>query len=234
MTTRAGDKPGTSRNSNIKMSETSIIAFAKVSSRCHQVENAMREIKNENDFKQKFIDFDNDQKQRHQKYEKTVMVDRSNRARNQEAITEQKPSYIDKLAEDSSKYLQNKHKQIMSAYEFQKDRINEKYRGMQKAQIVTQMGEMSAQELQKYKDHLKQMKEETKRKQTDYGSFLKTQIMQKDRQERSLDARNTTEGLPGNRTLARNSSVPMVPGICSISQFLPKVNNAKHRRQIGL
>lgn len=177
------------------------------------------------DFKQKFVDIDSKQAQYNQRFEQSVIPDQIERVKQKEAITQDKPSYIDRLSDDSSKYLSNRTEQMKNVYEFQKDRINQKYKQLAtKASVVTKMGEMSEQELQKYRDQLAMEKMENRQRQTDYAQFLTTQVKSKKWEDKSLE-NDDVNASPGKYKISRNSSVPMIPGISSVSNLAPKMPN---------
>lgn len=60
------------------------------------LDNTAKEIQNEKEFKQKFIDFDKKQSKFNERFRKTVLKDYSRRNRNKEMITSEKPAYYDK------------------------------------------------------------------------------------------------------------------------------------------
>ena len=147
------------------------------------------------------------------------------RVKQKDAITQDKPSYIDRLSDDSSKYLSNRTEQMKNVYEFQKDRINEKYKQLStKASTVTKMGEMSEQELEKFRNQVFMEKLENKQRQSDYAQFLTTQVKSKKWEDKSLENEDMNASL-GKYKLSRNSSVPMIPGISNASSLLPKIPN---------
>lgn len=181
------------------------------------IENAEREIKNEHDFKQKFIDYDSKQQKINKKFADTVLKDQSRRRRKKEAITDNQPSYVDKLAGETQKYLETKQQKLKSAYQFQKDRIMEKYKKLADlSSNKTKMGENSYKEFQKFKEAENSLKKDRKEKQSEYGKYLKGQMSIRDNQE------GNRSQLVVNTKLNRNSSLPMVPGINSSSPFITK------------
>ena len=111
-----------------------------------------------------------------------------------------------------------------------KDRVNEKYKELSnKAIIITKRGEMSEQELQRYREEILKEKMENKQRQSQYADFLTTQVKSKKWEDRSIENEDMNVSL-GKYKLGRNSSVPMVPGISSVSTLAPKINNSKFRK----
>ena len=194
------------------------------------LDNASREIQNEMNYKQKFIDIDNKQSQINQRFEKNVLTEEIDRVKHKETIMKDKPSYIDKLTDTSTQYLSNRKDQLKSVYEFQKDRINEKYKELStKASTITKMGEMSEQELQKYRDEQLMAKMDNKQRQSSYADFLTTQVKSKKWDDKSNENQDMNMSI-GKYKVSRNSSVPMVPGISSVTKISPQIFNEKNRK----
>mmetsp|Transcript_10760 Transcript_10760/g.12093 ORF Transcript_10760/g.12093 Transcript_10760/m.12093 type:complete len:250 (-) Transcript_10760:16-765(-) len=123
----------------------------------------------------------------------------------------------------TSKYFADRQQQIKSAFEFQKERINERYREIsEKSTNVTKKGEMSALEFYKMKEDEWQQRRDSKVRKSQYADILKSQMGTKERRD-LRDALDETDNISmGRYKLCRNSSVPMVPGISSKSTLIPK------------
>lgn len=186
-------------------------------------ENARREIKNEEDYKQKFVNFDAKTSKYQEKFSETVLKDQSQRRRHKEAITDQKPSYIDKLNEEQERYFQDKQGKLKSAYRFQKDRIDSKYRQLNQTSLnKTKMGEQSYEEFRRFKEDEERQKQEARARQSDYANALKYQVHIKENRNTINDEDVKNDTYLGKYKLHKNSSLPMIPGINSVTSFAGK------------
>lgn len=144
-------------------------------------------------------------------YKDTVLADKSRRRRRDEAITNQKPAYYDRIAENELKYLEEKERQMHEINHQQRSIINKKYSTIsQMAANKTKQGELSAKEFRDYQDLIERQKEKSKLTQLEYKKALDSQIQQKSKPEFELPNSK-------NQRLTRNSSMPMIPGINSHS-----------------
>ena len=167
-----------------------------------------------------FKNKDQVQEMKNKKFAETVLTDYSRRRRHKEAITDNKPAYYDKLQNDFQSYLGDKESRIKDAWEFQKSRIDQKYREMnQVPTLKTKMGEESYQHFQKYQEEVAKSKSDMKDRQSTYAQMLKQQVnLKKDALKKpELDKMNTT--YLGKYKLSRNASLPMIPGIHSTSSL---------------
>ena len=73
------------------------------------------------------LDFLDQQNEAQEIYKNTVLKDKSRRRRRDEEIVNKQPAYLDKIAENEDRYIQNRNKQIMEVSQFQKDVMNGKH-----------------------------------------------------------------------------------------------------------
>jgi len=186
------------------------------------LENAQREIKNEKDFKQKFIDFDQKQEARGRKFADTVMKSQALRNMHKETVMDHKPAYYDMIENEHTQYNQKKLSNQQSAWKFQKDQINQKYKQMsENSNNKTKMGTQSWAEHLKDKEYMDNEKSENKARQSDYYKFLKSQINMKENKNQLNQADLAQNVFLGAYKVKKNG-VPMVPGISSVSPMVGK------------
>lgn len=182
------------------------------------LDNSAKEEKNEADFKQKFRDIDAKQSQYNKKFSDTVLTDYSRRRRHNDAITQNKPAYYDIIENQQTHYKEDKAKWQKSAYEFQKNSIDQKYRQMlENTYNKTKNGEQSYQEYLKYQTELQKQKEENRTRQGEYANVLKTQLKLNNVIKQDPNKQLPGQVFLGNYKVKNTSSMPMIPGISSVS-----------------
>mmetsp|Transcript_12264 Transcript_12264/g.12300 ORF Transcript_12264/g.12300 Transcript_12264/m.12300 type:complete len:344 (-) Transcript_12264:22-1053(-) len=183
-------------------------------------ENSAKEIQNEKNFKQKFIDFDQKQTQINNKFQQTVLKDYSRRNKHKDAITNNKPAYYDRIEGEYYNYLTDKSNRMRSAWQFQKDKIEQKYNEVSRIpEMKTKMGDSSYKKFQEYQEEQKKMRLDNKNMQTQYAGLLKTQVDIKKDSKKVSEADKPNNIFIGKYKLHRNSSLPMIPGIHSNSSL---------------
>lgn len=160
------------------------------------------------------------------------MKEESERNHQRDAIMDHKPAYYDMIEAEQNQYYLNKQHKLKSAWRFQKDRIDEKYKQISMEAVnKTKRGEESWKEYLKYKDYLNQEKAENKYKQSNYYQFLKSQV---DMKENKNQANNASPNVFLGAYKVKNSSkMPMVPGINNSSNLIDKnykANAFRHHR----
>jgi hypothetical protein len=184
----------------------------------YDIDNSAIEEQNEADFKQKFIDINAKQSNYGQKFSDVVLTDYSRRMKHIDSITENKPAYYDRIENEQNHYLNDKANKQKSAYEFQKSSIDNKYRQMfDNTNSKTMMGEQSYQEYLKYKGEVQKQKEDKIRGQSAYANILKTQVKFHDDVKKDPNKHIQGQVYLGKYKLKNNSSMPMIPGISSVS-----------------
>jgi hypothetical protein len=182
------------------------------------IDNSAIEEQNEANFKQKFIDINAKQSNFGKKFSDVVLTDYSRRKKQIDAITENKPAYYDRIENEQNHYLNDKANRLKSTWQFQKSSIDNKYRQMlDNTNNKTMMGEQSYQEFLKYQGEVQKQKDDNKRGQSEYANLLKTQV--KFHNVVKQDPNKDIQGQVylGKYKLKNNSSMPMIPGISSVS-----------------
>jgi hypothetical protein len=184
----------------------------------YNLANSAKEEKNEEDFKQKFRDIDARQSQYNKKFSDTVLTDYSRRKRHNDAITQNKPAYYDIIENEQTHYLDDKANRQRSAWQFQKNSIDQKYRQMlEDTSNKTKNGEQSYQEYLKYQSELQKQKEENRARQGEYANVLKTQVKFNNIIKQDPNKEIQGQVFLGKYKVKNNSSMPMIPGISSVS-----------------
>jgi hypothetical protein len=184
----------------------------------YDIDNSAIEEQNEANFKQKFIDINAKQSNFGQKFSDVVLTDYSRRKKQIDAITENKPAYYDRIENEQNHYLNDKANRLKSTWQFQKSSIDNKYRQMlDNTNSKTMMGEQSYQEYLKYQGEVQKQKEDNKRGQSEYANLLKTQVKFHNGVKQDPNKDIQGQVYLGKYKLKNNSSMPMIPGISSVS-----------------
>ena len=184
------------------------------------IDNSAKELKNEQDFKQKFVDFDEKQSKVNEKFRNTVLKDYSRRNKHKEQITSEKPAYYDKLEGEYEHYMSDKADRMKSAWQFQKNRIEQKYKEVSGVpHEKTKMGRESFQQFQQYKEEQKRALESNRKRQNQYAELLKSQVNLKNTGKIIPQSDKPNHVYLGKYKLHKNSSLPMIPGIHSDSSL---------------